>query len=120
MYDCLIKLLTGREGPPDEYGDQTETWEESDVFARMKSIGQTEFYQAQTVGIKPELKFVLADYLDYAGQQYLSYDGIRYKILKTYRKEDSNELEITCYGGVRDASTAISDKSQKRRGGIYL
>ena len=79
------------------------------VYAEARSIGQTEFYQAETAGLRPEIKFVITDYLDYQGQQYLVHDGTRYTVLKTYRKS-SNELEITCYGGVRDAGAAVSDK----------
>ena len=59
-----------------------------------------------------DLKRLISDYLEYSGQQYLIHEGMRYKILRTYRKT-GNELEITCYGGVRDANTAISDKNQE-------
>ena len=78
------------------------------MFCSVSSIGQSEFYQAQTQGLKPEIKFILADYYEYDNEQYVEYsqDGttwIRYKILRTYIK--GNEIEITCYGGVRNAST---------------
>jgi hypothetical protein len=68
-------------------------------FAKLKSIGQTEFYQAQAQGLKPELKFVLPDYLDYDNQEYIVYNNFRYKVLRTFRT--GNEIEIVCYGGVR-------------------
>lgn len=94
----------------DEYDDPVQEEIRSEaVFARKKSIGQSEFYQAQTAGLKPELKFVIADHLDYNGQTYLIHDDMRYKILKTYQNEE-NELEITCYGGVRDVSATVSDE----------
>ena len=51
----------------------------------------------------------LTDYMDYQGQKYLIHEGIRYTVLRTYRTS-GNELEITCYGGVRDAGAAVSDK----------
>ena len=81
------------------------------VYAEIKSIGQAEFYQAQTAGKKPQIKFKITDYQDYQGQTYLLHDGIKYKILRTYQTS-SNELEITCYGGVRDAGSAVSNKDQ--------
>ncbi len=81
------------------------------VYAEIKSIGQSEFYQAQTADKKPQFKFKITDYQDYQGQKYLLYKDVKYKILRTYQTS-SNELEITCYGGVRNAGSAISDKDQ--------
>lgn len=46
----------------------------------------------------PELKFAIADYLDYDNEQELIYNDKRYKVLRTYRT--GTELEITVYGGV--------------------
>lgn len=95
----------------DSYGDPVMEQRASEaVFAEIKFIGQSEFYQAQTAGKKPEIKFKITDYMDYQGQRYLLHDGVRYSILRTYRTA-GNELEITCYGGVRDASAAIGDES---------
>lgn len=79
----------------DDYGDPLVAESTRDVFARLGSIGQQEFYQAHAVGLKPEIKFVLADYLDYEGESHVQYEGQRYRVLRTYRK--GQELEITVY-----------------------
>lgn len=63
------------------------------VLCGLRSIGQTEFYQANAVDIHPEAKFVLADYLDYNGETLLDYNGQRYHVLRTYR--DGQRLELT-------------------------
>ena len=68
MYDEVIYLLT-TQNVTNEVGDQIEQQEKTMRFAKLKSIGQTEFYQAQANGLKPELKFVLADFLEYEGQE---------------------------------------------------
>lgn len=93
----------------DDYGDPVTKFAISQLFAKQKSISQTEFYQAQTSEFKPEIKFKIPDYLDYDGQKYLIHNDIRYKIMRTYRT-DSNELEITCYGGVRDAVATVGNE----------
>ncbi len=103
-------MVPNASGEKDSYGNPAMKMKLSDaVFAELKSIGQSEFYQSQTVGQKPEIKFKLTDYMDYQGQRYLIHEGTRYTVLRTYRTA-SNELEITCYGGVRDAIAAVSDK----------
>ena len=107
---CFADMVPANPGERDSYGDHAMELQLSDaVFAELKSIGQSEFYQAQTAGQKPEIKFKLTDYMDYQGQRYLIHEGIRYTVLRTYRTA-GNELEITCYGGVRDAIAAVSDE----------
>lgn len=113
MYDEVIYFSDYEAGSgKDEYGDPVcKELRTQEIFAEQRSISQTEFYQAQTSGEKPEIKFVIPDYLEYSGQQYLIHADVRYKVLRTYRKV-GNELEITCYGGVRNVRAAVSDKDQ--------
>ena len=85
----------------DAYGDLAMTDTRRQVFARRSSIGQKEFSQAQATGLQPELKFVLADYLDYNGEQLVEHNGQRYRVLRTYR--NGLELELTVYREVNPA-----------------
>lgn len=64
-----------------------------EVFCGVRSIGMKEFYAASTTDFHPELKLVLADYLDYNGETLADYNGQRYRILRTYRT--GQELELT-------------------------
>lgn len=112
MYNDIIYLIRKvGTGEVDEYGNDVFKTEATMLFAERRSVGQKEFYQAQTDGLKPEIKFVLPDYLDYHDEPFVAYDGVRYKVLRTYQNE-RNELEITCYGGVRDVGAALSYKDQ--------
>jgi len=121
MYNDVIYLIKDTR-TVNEYGDMVTTQTERAVFAQVKSIGQSEFYQAAAVGLKPEIKFVIADYLDYDEEKKLRYtpfppevnpsEGLTpslgdypsntttdiYDILRTYRT--GNALEIVCYRGV--------------------
>lgn len=105
MFNSIITLIkTIPNETVDAYGDPVDVEVRRDLFCAIMSIGQAEFYQAQTVGVKPQLKAVISDYLDYQDEEDAVVDGVRYKVLRTYRKM-SNELEITLYGGVRHADT---------------
>jgi hypothetical protein len=64
-----------------------------EVFCGFRSIGLKEFYSANSTDFHPELKLVLADYLDYNGENLADYNGQRYRILRTYRQ--GQELELT-------------------------
>ena len=99
-----ILLLIRQDHGVDEYGDQVLTETTREVFGELRSIGQKEFYQAQAVGLQPEVKFVLADYLEYENEQLVEHDGQRYRVLRTYRT--GQQIELTCYREVNpDAGT---------------
>lgn len=85
----------------DEYGDLVIEEEFDKRYAEVKSIGQKEFYQAQTIGLNLEIKFVLASSRDYSNEKEVVYNNVRYKVLKTYVTQNDG-IEITCYGGVRE------------------
>lgn len=95
MYNDVIQLRSYTE-TTDVYGVTTRTTNDRTVFAQTKSIGQSEFYQAQADGLKPELKFILADYYDYQNEKEVVYEGKVYNVLRTYR--DGTHIEITVYG----------------------
>lgn len=63
------------------------------VFCAIRNIGQKEFYEASALDVYPEIKFVLADYLNYNGEKLLEYNNQMYRVLRTYRT--GQELEIT-------------------------
>lgn len=87
----------------DEYGNWTTTENERTVFAEERSVTQNEFYQGAAVGYKPEIKFVLENFMDYQGEplvEYVPFMGnpdypIRLTVLRVYNSGDT--LELTCY-----------------------
>lgn len=91
----------------DEYGDPVLTETFRVVLCREASIGQSEFYQAHATGLKPEIKLVIADYLDYHNEQLLRYMPLGqteeqlFRVLRTYR--NGQELELVCYREVNPA-----------------
>lgn len=65
-----------------------------EIFVRLASIGQTEFYQAQATDLRPELKFILDDYLDYEGEFLCIYDEVWYRVIRTYRTGQALEVTV--------------------------
>lgn len=66
-----------------------------DVFCALRSIGQSEFYQAYATDYRPELKFVLADCWDYKGETLIEYDGVIYRVIRTYLVGQGLEIVVT-------------------------
>lgn len=102
MFDDCIYLLTETE-TTNKFGDLVRSTERRRVFAQVKSISQTEFYQAQATGLRPEIKFVIDDFYDYQGELRLAYTPFGgteqiYEVLRTYRTKTN--LEIVCRRGI--------------------
>ncbi len=75
-------------------GDAVETKTSRQVFCNKKSIRQSEFWQAQASGLKPEIMFEMRE-IDYANEQKLSCDSVEYNIIRTYSK-NGEILELIC------------------------
>lgn len=63
------------------------------VLCGVRSVGFREYYASSATDYHPEIKFVLADYLDYQAETLAEYNGTVYRILRTYRT--GQELELT-------------------------
>ena len=62
---------------------------ENEVFAEVMSASQNEFYKARENGLAPELVFRLTDYGDYDGQKVFVYNNERWRVIRTYIKEEA-------------------------------
>lgn len=90
----LVKITNSK----NEYFDIVQTETKRQVYANKKSIKMSEFYQAQVVGMKPELVFEIW-VSEYDGEEYIEFDGVKYKIIRTYLKS-IDILEIVVSRGV--------------------
>jgi SPP1 family predicted phage head-tail adaptor len=75
-------------------GDTTETPTERQVYANKTSVKRAEFYQAQAVGLKPEIVLEVK-LIDYEGEKKLLYEGEEYDVIREYSKDGEN-IELIC------------------------
>lgn len=77
-----------------EYAGSQQVETHREVFCGFRSIGQKEFYASSSTDFRPELKLVLADYLDYDNETLVDYNGQRFRVLRTYRNGQALELTL--------------------------
>lgn len=66
-----------------------------EVFCTVRSVSQTESYQARATGLNPELRLKLEHTCEYQGEKRCAFRGVRYDIIRTYMDEkDGIELTI--------------------------
>lgn len=78
----------------DKHNRPKVSYTEELVYCNVKSIGLIEFYQAQSVGLKPEIK-IEVKLVNLDGVTHFKYNNKLYKILRINKKEDITELVIT-------------------------
>ncbi len=95
MYWKNIGYLLEEINTVDELRRPKFLYKEKKVYCNIKSIGQSEFYQAQVTGLRPEIKVeIKCCNLDNKFTHFKYKDKI-YKILRTYKKEDVIEITLT-------------------------
>lgn len=92
----LIEIKTSQ----NKIGDCIDTKSYTEIFAKRKSIKQSEFYQAQASGFKPEISFEINSF-EYNNETRVRYNNKEYKVLRTYQVS-VDRLEIVLEGVVNN------------------
>lgn len=77
----------------DSYGQEIVTYTETPVQAEKKSVTRSEFYQAATSDLKPEVVFDVHTF-EYFGEKLLRWNGVIYSIIRAY-DHDRSGLKLT-------------------------
>jgi len=63
------------------------------VYAQLRSVGRSEFYQAHQAGIRAEVLAIVRAF-DYEGETEAEFNGRRFTVIRTFRC-DRDRLELT-------------------------
>lgn len=97
MLDDVLELISITYSQ-NSIGDTLENKTYTEIFGKRKSIKQSEFYQAQATGLKPELAFEIYSF-EYNDEKYVRYNNKEYKVLRTYQNS-IDTIEIVLEGVV--------------------
>lgn len=96
-----VYLITNIIGT-NEIGDKTNNVSKRKVYAALLSVRQSEFYQAQAIGAKPEILLVIRK-LEYKNEMCIEYKNEKFNVLRTYDKNDGL-IELTLTRGVNNGT----------------
>lgn len=85
-----VLTLISEEQPRGVLESVTET--ERQVFCTVESVSMSEAYKAMSNGLHPSFVFKLTDFADYNNEKICVYNGVRYRIIRTYRRNQGIEL----------------------------
>lgn len=102
MWRDVINLSGGITYIENELGDRIEVpGQTRQVFSNKKSVRQSEFYQAQATGLKPEIMFEVRT-IEYQDESKLSFNNKEYTIIRAFDKGEITE--IVCSGLVNEVT----------------
>lgn len=103
LYDNELTLLSYKL-TEDDIGNNIKVPVRNTILCKVKSIGSTEFYNAQVNSLKPEIKFIIHSF-EYNGEKEVEFKGVKYQVIRNYdgdtvdRSDNSlsgEEIELTC------------------------
>lgn len=101
MFGDIANLITKTPDGTDDNNDPKFNETSVQIFCNRRSVRQTEFYQARSQGLKPEVVLEMRS-IDYNGEEEAEFDGKRYDIIRTYEpNKDFIELVL---GGIVNKS----------------
>lgn len=94
MWNDVVELIEFK-NEIDEYGNDIGAQPKiTKVYCQKQSISRQEYYQAAQVDMNPSITVIIHPY-EYSNQKYVRFDGLTYKINRTYQT-DFEELELVC------------------------
>jgi SPP1 family predicted phage head-tail adaptor len=101
--DVINLISVSRE--KDENGFWVESKTSRQVYCRVDSISQSEFFEAGRNGLNPDYRFTMFSG-DYQNEEIVEYKGQTYSIYRTYlTRTDNIELYVQRKGGTNGIST---------------
>lgn len=79
----------------DEIGQPIPVEEVREIYCHIESVGQREFFSAGQNGINSDLKIV-TQAVNYNNESEIEYNDARYGIYRTFRRQNSDEIELYC------------------------
>ena len=86
----------------DAYGVMTPATAERLVYANVRNVSQSEFFDGGRAGLNPEFKMTMFAF-DYQGEKVVKYNGLYFEVYRTYLAgTDTLELYVQRKQGTRN------------------
>lgn len=96
MYDSIATLKGEPTVTFDEYGNESITYSDNDVFVMPRGVYSAEFYNAAQAGLHPSITFELTSKEDYNGEKLIEWNGVLYNIIRTDWTAQRDKISLIC------------------------
>ena len=77
----------------DDLGNEVKTYQEKQIYCKVRSTTMREFYQAAQAGLRPSIVLTMQG-ADYNGEEAIVWRGKVYGIIRSYWRQ-ADEIELT-------------------------
>lgn len=103
----IAYLVTERFVNVDKEGNPIRRREATQILCKIESVARSEYYEAATQDLKPEITMTISHNIDYGGQKLVMYNDKLYDVLRTYWKGDTVELVLAKRIGTVEEREAV-------------
>ena len=96
MYDSIATLKGEQITTYDEYGNESITYTDNEVYVMPRSVYNAEFYNAAQLGLHPSITFVLTNRADYNGERLIEFEGKMYNVIRTDWAAQRDSISLIC------------------------
>ena len=83
MYEGIATLYAYGNRSYDRYGNEESETYSRVVYVQPRSVYNSEFYNAQQVGLHPSITLELANKEDYKGEKLVEFEGKMFDVIRT-------------------------------------
>ena len=91
--DTLILLVSGYNETTNDIGEIVQSEKLRKVYARRQYVRQSEFFQAQANGLKPECMLEVNSF-EYQNEEFCYLDNRKFKIYRAYQIKGTERTEL--------------------------
>lgn len=94
MYDNIAYLIKYGDKTYDAYLNENISTTRKMVYVQPKSVYNSEFYNAQIIGLHPSITLTLANREDYEGEKLVEFEGKVYNVIRADWKAQRDSLTL--------------------------
>ena len=92
MYDNIAYLIKYGDKTYDAYLNENISTTRKMVYVQPKSVYNSEFYNAQIIGLHPSITLTLANREDYEGEKLVEFEGKTYNVIRADWKAQRDSI----------------------------
>lgn len=94
MYDNIAYLIKYGDKTYDAYLNENISTTRKMVYVQPKSVYNSEFYNAQIIGLHPSITLTLANREDYEGEKLVEFEGKVYNVIRADWKAQRDSITL--------------------------
>lgn len=94
VYESVATLCAIAGKTHDDQGNEIITYNKKDVFCRVRSVYNSEFYNAAQVGLHPSIYLDISTRGDYHGEKVVEFEGAIYDVIRADWGSRNEEITL--------------------------